>query len=334
MSETNVEYPGLVFPVGARAEVFISRLSAGEQSIEYTGNILRRVCEVFGETACQATCQLRDADLERFNINEDKECADANLRDALLELGLQPKEVLMVAVTGNKVGFADELDTYEDRGEVKKNPEGWREIPGYNAFFSRVGEVSGIGSRLADCAHLSFEFPDSRGDMVIGFEHGTRTNMNGASAHAFEIEGRKASYTEYVLTEAISHYNANPADIVIRLSASIQPQNFVKHFESEEQREGHIPGWVADGFAWNVSRPEWQEGDAYDPEDTWHADSRGLILHDIVEAMERLGIPFNNFDGTGMIDPADTAGEFSSHENRERYGDTRDLYLVRVRDEV
>lgn len=331
MSEINVEYPGLVFPVGEQAEVFISRLSAGEQSREYTGNILRRVCEVFGETACQAICLLRDVDVERFNANDDKACADANLRDALLDIELQPKEVLMVAVTGNKVGFADELDTYEERGEVKKNPEGWREIPGYNAFFGRVGEIMGIGSRLADCAHLSFEFPDSRGETVIGFEHGTRTNMNGASAHAFEIDGRKVSYTEFVLSEALAHYGAHPADVVIRLSASIQPQNFVKHFENKEQREGHIPGWFADGFAWNVSRPEWQEGDEYDPEDTWYADSRGLILHDIVEAMERLGIPIENFDGTGMIDPADTAGVHSSHENREQYGDTRDLYLVRVR---
>lgn len=320
--------PGITFPLGEHSRVFISRLSAGESDKEFTGNILRRTCTVVGEAACAATCQLRDIDLEQFNTNDEKACADANLRDVLLALEAAPKHVLMVAVTGDKVGFADRLDEYEEAGGVRVNPEGWREIPGYNAFFARTSETEAIGSRLADCAHLGFEFTDRNGEQVFGFEHGTRPNMKGKTDFAFEIDGKKVSYTEFVLNQAIQHYGADPKAVKIRLSSSIQAQNFVKHFSSEEQREAHVPGWFTDGFVKNMTRPDWEEGDAYDQNDIWYADSRGLIIRDIYEAMERFGIPLDNFDATEMIDPAETDGEFSSYEKRADYGDYRDLYLV------
>jgi hypothetical protein len=323
-------YPGILSRVGKHTEVFISRLSPTPENPEYAGNILRRTCAAYaGELSCQATCQMRDVAPEAQIVNAEKNCADGNLRDALTELGLETSKVLMVAVTGDKVGFADKLDEYTGIGEVKYNPEGWREIPGYNAFFSREKEVAAIGSRLADCAHLSFEFKDGDGDIVFGFEHGTRPNMFGSSDYKFEVGGRKVSYTEYVLAEAMKHYNADPTGFKIRLSSSIKPTNFVKHFASEEQRESHIPGWFKDGFAWNESNLAWQEGDEHQPDDTWLADARGLILRDIKEAMQNLGIPEEALDAENMLDPADTNGEFSSYENRNSHGDYRDLYLVK-----
>lgn len=329
--ETSSESLGLVFPVGQDAEIFISRLSGTEEAPEYVGNILRRTCVGVGESACANSCALRDFEPTAYVANDEKACADANLRDAFWGIGLRPSEVLMVAVTGDKVGFADKLDDYTQAGEVKQNPEGWKEIPGYNAFFAREGEAKGIGSRLADCAHISFEFQDKDGKTVFGFEHGTRPNMMGSSAYKFELDGKKVSYTEFVLASAIAHYDAKPESMKIRLSSSIQPQNFVKHFESEAQREGHIPGWFADGFAKNVSDPNWTEDGPYNKGDIWEADSRGLILRDITQAMEHLSIPKSALRADEMLDPADTDGEFSSYENRAKYGDSRDLYLVKVR---
>ena len=327
--ESNI---GLVHPVGEDSVAIVTRLNPTEEQPEYVGNILRRTCEVVGEAACKDVCQLRGVDPQAYALNDAKKCTDRNLRQGLDELGIVPGDVLMVAVTGDNVGFGDKLSEYRREGNHAKNPEGWTELKGFNAFFARAYEAPALGSRLADCAHLSFEFEDSEGNTVIGFEHGTRTNMKGTTARGFEVEGHPASYTEHVLSEAIAYYGADPQSVKVRLSSSIKPENFAKTFVSAEKMEDHLPGWFADGLVANATNPNWQPGDPINPEDKWYCDARTLILSDIAEAMDRLGIPAENFDCEGMIDPADSEGEFSSHKKRRVYGDSRDLYMVAHRE--
>jgi hypothetical protein len=316
---------GIARSVGEESVAVITRLNPTPARTERVGNILRRSCQL-GGVACKEACVLRQT--ADYPNNPDKLCADRNLTEGLQALGIEPSNVLMVAVTDNEVGFGDQLARYQEEGRLKENPEGWSELPGFNAFFARADEVPAIGSRLADCAHFEFEFKDREGQTVIGFEHGTRPNMYGPSAYAFETDGQPVSYTHHVLAKAVEHYGADSASFQIRLSSSIRAENFVKHFDSQEKMEAHIPGWFEAGFVRNVSNPDWQPGDPVVPEDEWHADARGLILHDIYGAMRALGIPENQFMCEDMLDPADTNGEFSSHEKRNEFGDTRDLYLI------
>ncbi len=321
---------GIVRPVGGESVAVITRLATEETDQNYAGNVLRRTCAAVGETACAKSCALRGT--SKYLSNFDKKCADRNLVDGLTAIGLKPQEVLMVAVTGNDVGFGDQLGSYEAMGKLTQNPEGWRELPGFNGFFARPSEVPAIGSRLADCAYLEFELKDRAGQTVIGFEHGSRPNMPADGKHAFQHNGEPVSYTQFVLANAIEHYGADPSSIQIRLSSSIRPENFVHNFENEAAMEDFIPGWQAAGFARNISNPDWQPGmpmvDAQGSQDIWHADFRGLILHDVNEAMQALGISPEQFVCDDMLDPADTGGEFSSYENRDKHGDARDLYLI------
>ncbi len=87
--------------------------------------------------------------------------------------------------------------------KLASHPYGWRELPGFNAFFAREGEEKALGRRLADCADVNFEFQDREGNPVFGFEHGTRTNMFGSSEYRFEnSDGEKVSFTEYLMEQA------------------------------------------------------------------------------------------------------------------------------------
>lgn len=324
-----------IYPVGESTVHTISRMR-DEAGVPETGNVVRRACMVAGEQACKQVCQLRseyelleEDTTARETITqaiEARSCADINLRQKIQILGLKPEEVLMVGVTGDRVGFADQLDEYADG--LKQNPYGWRELPGFNAFFARVDEAGALGRRLADCADINFEFTDRDGQTVFGFEHGTRTNMRGSSRYKFEKDGVPMSFTEYAMREAMEHYGADPSSVRIKLAAAIQGHNFVKRFTDREAMEGHLPGWYADGFVANISNPDWREGDEVVQSDTWHADTRGMIIRDLSEAMARLGIPESNLTSEGIIDPGDSEGVHSSHEFRDKYGDTRDLYIT------
>lgn len=324
-----------ILPVGSETVQAISRIHDEAGELE-AGNVVRRACMVVGEQACKQVCQLRGA-YEQFEEDsaarevvkqaiDARACADMNLHRKLQSLGLKPETVLMVGVTGDKVGFADRLDEYKDG--LTQNPYGWRELPGFNAFFARVGEVGALGRRLADCADINFEFTDRDGRTVFGFEHGTRPNMRGSIAYEFEKDGRPMSFTEYVLREAIEHYGADPASVHIKLAAAIKGHNFTKHFSSREKMEEHLPGWYADGFVANVTNPSWQEGVPVVEEDIWEADFRSMITRDITEAMQRMHIPTANFSSEGIIDPGDSRGVHSSHQFRHEFGDTRDLYIT------
>lgn len=327
--------------VGEEAEHAITNIR-NEQGELDTGNVVRRACEwtkeaskKLGKPACQQMCQLRN-EYDMFDNDptarefvheamDERACADMNLLGALQRLRLEPNEVLMVGVTANNVGFADRLDEYD----VKENPYGWRELPGFNAFFARKREVGALGRRLADCADINFEFKDQDGNTVFGFEHGTRTNMRGSSAYEFEEDGEKMSFTEYVLREAIEHYGTDPNTIKIKLAAAIQAHNFIKHFDSREAMEEHLPGWLEAGFLTNDTTRTWELGDAITVDDTWLADTRGMIIHDIRQTMQELDIPAENFDAGSVLDPNESKGKFSSHETSKETGqDTRDLYIT------
>lgn len=313
------------------------RTSCGELAV---GNVLRRTCQYFSAEGCNsgANCGLIEdwKEYEHEATSRERivfamsqgECADLDLRLALNKLRLSNRDVLIVGVTSDRVGFADELDEY---GDALEHPYGWRELTGFNAFFAREGETDALGRRLADCADINFAFQDRDGNTVFGFQHGTRTNMFGSSRFAFEKDGKKMSFTEYVLREAIEHYGADPTTINIKLAAAIKGHNFTKHFDGREKMEEHLPGWYDDGFVLNVSNPDWQPGNPVVPEDTWEADTRGMITRDIKEAMKNLGIPGAHLNAHSVIDPGDSKGGHSSHQFAADYGDTRDLYITYVK---
>ena len=174
------------------------------------GNVLRRTCEWIqehkrnDEDNCKETCLLKarfkerpeDTELYLDFIDRAGDCADQNLDRALDREGLLGANVLMVGVTANEVGFADKMDEYDvvekpDWNNLDNDQNGWKELPGFNAFFARKGELDALGRRLADCADINFEFKDSEGVPVIGFEHGTRTDMFGSKDyHSSEKEAR------------------------------------------------------------------------------------------------------------------------------------------------
>ncbi|HVX48030.1 MAG TPA: hypothetical protein VHA05_01605 [Candidatus Saccharimonadales bacterium] len=307
------------------------------------GNVLRRTCDWASQGLCQKLCQLQ-VELERHagsgmppgvgdelidRAKEARSCADINLSTAFEELELEPEEVLMVGVTANHIGFVDRLEDYD---KVNDNPYGWRELAGFNAFFAREGEVGALGRRLADCADINFELKDRDGNTVFGFEHGTRTNMFGASRYAFEKDGRKMSFTEYAMHEAIEHYGVDPNTIHINLAAAIKGENNTYTFDSVEKMEEVLPGWREAGFAKNITNPEWQPGDPIIPEDEWAADTREMIIHDIKEAMKNLGIPEENLDVSDIIDPSED-GIHSSNKTSHLTGikNTRDLYITYIK---
>ncbi len=91
-----------------------------------------------------------------------------------------------------------------------------------------------------------------------------------------------------------------------------------------------LPGWRAAGFSGNISNPDWTPGDPVDPDDEWDADTRGMIVHDIEEAMARLGEPAENFDKSDILDPNESGGVHSSNKTSHRTGSngSRDLYIT------
>ena len=91
-----------------------------------TGNVLRSTCEwstirEIGGEACKQACQLRRiADQKRplgvkVTNYDDRTglCADQNLAYALSHEGLNDKDILVVGVTGDKIGYGDRLEDYD-----------------------------------------------------------------------------------------------------------------------------------------------------------------------------------------------------------------------------
>jgi hypothetical protein len=342
------EVPGVTtYPVGTETISGITKLT-GENAV---GNVVVRACMVFSDTKdkfeaeglspteankkaiefCLGHCAFRNTATEQNSERTlEERCAEKNSLDALERFGIDPKDAIFVAVTGNKVGFSDDFDKYIDDGSGIVNPEGWRQVSGYNAFFSDVQEAPVLARRLADCGDINIEFKTKEGKTIIGFMHLTRPGQTfGKDKRTFEYEGKKVSYFEHALREASEHYNIDWDSLNISLRTAIEGEDFQKHFDSYEAMEGHIPGWLEDGFVKNATNPDWKQGDPVKKEDTFYADFKGIILQDIHEAYEHLGLKEEQFDMSNMLETMHNP-EQSSYERamREKILDTRDLYMT------
>lgn len=283
--------------------------------LDTRGNILRRTCTKMGETACAQVCAARG--LEEYYRNADKQCADRNLVEAFEAGGLEPSEVLMIGVTANGVGFGDQLGDLD----VKTNPEGFKELAGYNAFFVRNNEAQALGCRLADCGHIAIEFKDENGTDIAGFMHLTKPNMQGEGEYKFEYNGEPVSYFEYALKTALDHYGANLEDVLVTVNAAISEQSYTYTFKDETNMREQFPGWLEEGLIRSEQHPEWNSGDEFDPEDTWHLNFPELIKRHIF----RSGLSEEQVDTTEMLDPRGSGG---IHSSNHYDSNNRDLYAV------
>lgn len=286
--------------------------------LDTKGNILRRTCTKMGESACAQVCAARG--LEEYYRNADKQCADRNIVEAFEAADLDPKDVLMIGVTANGVGFGDQLPELD----VKTNPEGFQELAGYNAFFVRPEEAQAIGCRLADCGHIAIELTDSEGKPVMGFMHLTKPNMQGEGAYKFEYEGKPVSYFEYALKTALDHYGADLSSVSVTVNAAISEDSYTYTFKDEDNAREQFPGWIEEGLVRSEQHPEWQPGDEFDPSDTWHLNFPELIKRHI----ERSGLTAEQVDMTDMLDPRGSNG---MHSSNHYDSSNRDLYAVAFR---
>lgn len=286
--------------------------------LDTQGNILRRTCTKMGETACAQVCAARG--LEEYYRNADKLCADRNITEAIEAAGLDPGEVLMIGVTANGVGFGDQLPELD----VKTNPEGFRELAGYNAFFVQKNEAQAIGCRLADCGHVAIQFTDENSEPVMGFMHLTKPNMQGESAYKFEYDGEPVSYFEYALKTALEHYGADIIDVQVTVNAAISEDSYTYSFKDEAHAREQFPGWIEEGLVRSEQHPEWQPGGEFDAADTWHLNFPELIRRHI----ERSGLSTEQVDMTEMLDPRGSQG---IHSSNHYDSSNRDLYAVAFR---
>ena len=315
------------FSVGDRTLAYITRMrkpvAIGEMPSTdlLVGDILRRTCKLGGNACAAAGCQVPEG-----YSNIDRLCSDLNLKDVTERLGIDNKDLLMVGVTADKVGFYDQIESYQD--SVATNSVGIQELPGYNAFFAKASEGVVLGARLADCGFASIEFKDNEGDDVIGFIHLTRPNLQGESKLAFEINGSPAGSFEYFLREAIRHYSGNMSSVKIHLIAAIKGENFLHTFQDVDGRtpEDVFPGWFDQGMLKNKTNPNWKQGDPVNPEDVWEPQYREMLRWQI----GRSGITSEQLSEEGMIDPADLElGHASNHAGAHgKIPDARDAYLI------
>lgn len=280
---------------------------------------------------CRTQCELRDLTVPEYRTKGTVDCPEKNTHDAYVRLGVEPNQAITVAVTGNGVGFDDMFSSYVDQGVAGTNPEGWREARGFNAFFvDTSSDTRAIGRRLADCGDLNIEFQTKDGRTIIGFMHLTRPNqMMGKGVDRFGAD-RDQSYFEYAMRLALSHYGeVDLGTVSLSLRTAIEAHDFVKRFSSTEAMEGHLPGWYDDGLLKNTSNPEWKAGDEHNPDDVWHADFKGIVMRDLHEGMENIGLNQGQLDVDEMVDTMHSP-EHSSHERAktEDKPDTRDLYVT------
>lgn len=318
------------FAVGERTLAYITRMrepaAPGEEPKRelLVGDILRRTCAL-GGTACAGNgCQAPEG---YDNIN--KLCPDLNLKEITERLKVKPEDLLMVGVTADGVGFYDQLESYGDK--VKTNSVGIRELPGYNAFFAKASEKVVLGARLADCGFAAIEFKDRDGEIVQGFVHLTRPNLQGETKLGFEVDGKPAGCFEYFMHEALKHYGGDIDSVRVHLIAAIKAKNFRHTFNNNKENgpEDLFPGWYDQGLLVNISNPNWKPGDPINPDDIWEPQYREMVRYQIM----RSGIKPEQLSEENMIDPADLElGHASNHAGAHgKMPDARDAYLVMPR---
>jgi len=341
-----IEVPGIVtYPVGNETVSAITKV-AGDEAI---GNTLVRTCPIFedkkaefvreGNTPAEANkmavafclgdCASRGLTIETNGENDiETRCPEKNTLDALTRLGIKPEQAIIVAVTGNNVGFSDEFEKYETEGTASTNPEGWRQFNGCNAFFSDVEECPALACRLADCGDLNVEFKTKDGRNILGFLHMTRPNQYGQTKYPDNQDN--LPYVEFALRKAFNHYGeVDLSSVRLVLRTAIEKKDFIFRFDAPEKMEQVLPGWAVDGYVENQDNASWKPGDGFESTDRFTADFRGIVEDSIKLGMDRLGIEASQFDDSHMLDTMHS-GEHSSFERSKNMNttDTRDLYIT------
>ena len=340
-----IEVPGIdTYPVGDESVSAITKVT-GEEAV---GNTLVRSCPTFAEVKkrymqseglsepgataeatkyCMGTCAMRGVTAEQNQL-VDVKCPEKNTLEALNRLGISPSETLIVAVTANGVGFADEFDTYQAAGKATTNPEGWRQANGFNAFFSDVETCPVLARRLADCGDLNIEFKTKNGKTIIGFMHLTRPNQYGEGSYPESQDGK--SYVDFALGKAIERYSdVDLSSMRLVLRSAIEQQDFTFNFDSAAKLEEVLPGWAANGYIANLSNPNWQPGDEVKTTDELAADFRGIVTDSIRQTMQKLGIADSQFDDSHLLDTMHDPAHSSDQEDKKMgWAARRDLYII------
>lgn len=299
----------------------------GNASELIDGNMIPRLCQFAGEGACAATCQL-DALRQRAEVaNPSKECAEANIVEALATIDVKPENFAMVAATKDRVGFADSLAALE----ATRHHDGYSMVPGCNAFFFKPGKDQGVDSlnplshvamRMADCGDVIYTGKDRDGEDFVGIAHFSRTNMRGPSAYIHELNGQKVSWGEYVLGSAVEHYGADPASMRVRLVAAVERDDFVHHYPDTEAMEKHFPGWEELGFMHPARETDFD----------CLIDYREMIAWQLTESVQNPALVLKSEQVTtvGAINTGDLSLGHASHHAASKgvIAHGRDMYIV------
>lgn len=213
------------------------------------GNMIPRLCAFAGAGACAQVCQRKA--MGRLEAGP-KVCAEDNIVEALAKSAISPENFAMIAATEDRVGFGDQMAQLG----AAEHPDGYATVPACNAFFFRPGKdgtpkgdkLTHVAMRMADCGDVVYQFKDNQGDQVVGIAHFSRTNMRGPSAYIHQIDGKRVSWGEYVLSSAVAHYGADPASVQVRLVAAVEGKDFIHHYKTLADMNGHYPGWTELGF--------------------------------------------------------------------------------------
>jgi hypothetical protein len=365
---------GTAMPVDERTIGIITALEATDGSPR-AGSVIRRACMVVGSEACKAVCQrwamehstdiapateeileaVGPATIDEALAADPTACADNNVLRTIETLGLQPEQVLILGVgsddSSHRVAFLDDLDV---RGSVTVNPHGWREFGGYNAVWARNNDhlpggasrpdaelpLGGLFERLADSGALvatGRRLAD--GQPVTGIAHITRTNMLG-KAHRREYGGVRMSFAEHFLRSGIDELGLDPSTVTVRMIGAVGPESWRKRYVDTRALEHNLRGWSEEGFIVNKTNPNWRPGMQISDPATGERDwlwpqYPQLIERDVREAAQNLGIPDENLNFDGALDPGKPTPDGLVHSslNRGRLAqpgeptrDARDLY--------
>lgn len=331
-SATELKLPGDLFDIKPVGPNTISAISIMGEKEKLAGNVLRRLCKLGGE-ACAQTCALHQGIIERVEASIDSKCADENLNQVITELGAKPENLLMIGVTADNIGFADEIDSDPEKYKYSVSPAtGIKEMPGFNAFFAREGdvvaghEVNVLGRRLADCGDINLEFRDAEGKKVMGFMHMTKPNLQGEGAQKYEFQGKKVGSFEYFLRTAMEHYGADISTVQVRVAAAIKQEHYKYTFDDDAKLDQHFPGWKELGLVSNKSNPDWQPGQPT-AGDTLNMDFSGMLRWQMAQVAE---LKLEQISWEGAIDPGDTGSQHASNHRGyfDKTQDGRDAYFT------
>lgn len=297
------------------------------------GNTIPRLCLAIGEKACANGCKLSSEERKSAGVM----CAENNITSVLTEINVRPDNFVLAAARREKAEDGTEFDNvfFADALEDTKayvSPEGYVQVPAANAFFFRPevdslpnGEkVTALGMRMADCGSVNYEMRDAEGNLVLGQAHFSRINMRGPSKFEHEVDGKRVSFGEFVLANALAHYGADPHSVKIKLTAAIEGKDFIHHYDNLDKMEAHFPGWNELGFM----HPEPGKETDFD----CLINYREMIDWQLAIAALKLGVPPENISTEEAINTGDLSLGHASHHwaSKGVVAHGRDLYIVGV----